>query len=119
MKPRNLASILATPLSLVAVDRAQAEGPPLLNKTLVAWVSPANLTQQGGSVLTIDDRQAGFDGIVFGEISPGKWMAGSEYWNRTQQSQGSFALETASTLVYHQPPEKLDLKCSTSSSPGL
>jgi hypothetical protein len=78
MKPRNLASILATPLSLVAVDRAQAEGPPLLNKTLVAWVSPTNLTQQGGSVLTIDDRQAGFDGIVFGEISPGKWMAGSE-----------------------------------------
>jgi len=35
------------------------------DKTLVAWVVPADLTHRGGSVLTIqsDDQ---FDGIVFG-----------------------------------------------------
>jgi hypothetical protein len=36
------------------------------DKTLVSWVCLANLTQQGGSALTIQ-RGDQFDGIVFGE----------------------------------------------------
>jgi hypothetical protein len=49
----------------------------LRDKTLVAWVVPANLTQRGGSVLTIEKPGGVFDGIVLGEIAPAKWMPGS------------------------------------------
>ncbi len=73
----------------------------LLDKTLVAWVSPANLTQRGGSVLTIDDQDSHFDGIVFGELAPAKWMAGSDFFKRSQRDQANCPAETAdpNTLV--------------------
>lgn len=84
-----------------AVQIATAEEPkrtecgrPLVDKTLVAWVSPANLTQHGGSVLTIDDNQSRFDGIVFAELSAGKWMAGSEFHRRTDRRQNAWPTET-------------------------
>jgi beta-fructofuranosidase len=67
----------------------------LRDKTLVAWVSPANLTQRGGSVLTIEKTGAVFDGIVLGEIAPGKWMAGSEAFHRTKRQQEEIPVETA------------------------
>ena len=53
------------------------------DKTLVSWVCLANTTQQGGSALTIQ-RGDQFDGIVFGERAAGKWMAGSDFFDRTQ-----------------------------------
>ena len=70
-------------------------------KTLVAWATPANLTQRGGSVLSIDDRDAHFDGIVFGEVAPARWMAGSDFYRRTLRSQEPLPQETADaqTLV--------------------
>jgi len=40
----------------------------LTEKTQVAWVSPENLTQKGGSARTIDDNAFHFDEIVFGEL---------------------------------------------------
>lgn len=64
------------------------------DKTLVAWVSPANLTQQGGSVLTIQSGDR-FDAIVLGERAPGKWMAGSNLYERTQPNQDKYPAETA------------------------
>jgi sucrose-6-phosphate hydrolase SacC (GH32 family) len=78
-----------------------AEPGSLKDKTLVAWVSPANLTQQGGSVLTLDDQQSHFDGMVFGEIARAKWMAGSDFYHRTQKDQANVPAETADpgTLV--------------------
>lgn len=81
-----------------------AETTLLQDKTLVAWVAPANLTQRGGGVLTIQSPNLSgedFDGIVFGEIAPGRWMAGSEFWHRTQQEQSAVPAETADaqTLV--------------------
>ena len=48
----------------------------IADKTLVAWVSLANLTQGGGSVLTLENPGGEFDAIVFGEREPAKWMAG-------------------------------------------
>lgn len=80
-----LSSLHAEPFSGIAGD-----------KTLVAWVSPANLTQRGGSVLTLEDGQSHFDGIVFGEISPGRWMAGSDFLRRTRREQDAVPAETAS-----------------------
>lgn len=83
----------------------------LQDKTLVAWVAPANLDQRGGSVLTIDakaDFDAPFDAIVFGELAPAKWMAGSEFYHRTEQQQSGWPTETADSntlvqiaMVYH------------------
>lgn len=75
------------------------------DKTLVAWVCPSNLTQRGGSVLTIeklaDQGTPDFDAIVFGEITPGKWMPGSGAFRRTMRDQSAWPVETADsrTLV--------------------
>jgi beta-fructofuranosidase len=89
------------------VTPTTAEQPPVtsvtevINKTLVAWVSPGNLTQQGGSVLTLDDQQSHFDGVVFGELARAKWMAGSDFYSRTKKEQTTDLAETADpkTLV--------------------
>ena len=71
------------------------------DKTLVVWASPANLTQRGGSALTIDDRKSHFDAIVFGEIAPSRWMAGSDFYRRTMREQDAVPAETvgADTVV--------------------
>ncbi len=89
--------VLATAIGSIA----QAELKPITDKTLVAWAAPANLTQRGGSVLTIDNQATAFDGIVFGEINPGRWMAGSDFHRRTLRDQSSSPAETAGadTLV--------------------
>jgi len=70
------------------------------DKTLVSWVRLANTTQQGGSALTIQ-RGDLFDAIVFGERAAGKWMAGSNFFARTQGDQQANAVEKADdkTLV--------------------
>ena len=69
---------------------------PKTDKTLVAWVAPANLAQQGGSSLTIQSQSGDqFDAIVFGEQARGKWMAGSDNFRRTQRDQNANAAETA------------------------
>ena len=65
-----------------------------VDKTLVSWVTLANTTQQGGSALTIQ-RSDRFDGIVLGEKAPGRWMAGSEFYSRTQGGQQANAAENA------------------------
>jgi sucrose-6-phosphate hydrolase SacC (GH32 family) len=79
---------------------AASGGPDVItDKTLVAWVSPANLTQKGGSVLTLDDRESHFDGIVFGEVAPGRWMAGSDTLRRTMKDQSACAPEEAGPSV--------------------
>jgi len=69
--------------------------PAIRDKTLVAWVYLADLTQRGGSVLTLIDDEERFDAIVFGEKVPGKWMAGSDYFRRTQADQSVCLPETA------------------------
>jgi len=70
------------------------------DKTLVSWVMLNNTSQRGGSVLTIQQGDQ-FDGIVFGEIQTGKWMAGSNSFARTEKAQDSNAAETAdsNTLI--------------------
>lgn len=74
---------------------AQDPPPPLIDKTFVVWVAPADLTQRGGSVLTLDDQRDRFDALVFGELAPTKWMAGSDHWRRTPRDQSAVPAETA------------------------
>ena len=58
-------------------------------KTLEAWVTLANLTQRGCGVIGLDTPQGRFfDSIVFGEKKPGHWMAGSDFFLRTEAPGG-------------------------------
>jgi hypothetical protein len=91
---------LLTALLLAPLVPLHAE--PIRDKTLVAWVAPANLTQRGGSALTLDDGLSHFDGIVFGELAPGKWMAGSDLWSRTKKDQAAFPVATADAKTFVQ-----------------
>jgi sucrose-6-phosphate hydrolase SacC (GH32 family) len=79
---------------LLALFGQAAEIQPLQDKTLVVWAAPANLTQRGGSVLTINDSKGPFDGIVFAERAPAIWMAGSENLTRTEKRQSDWPAET-------------------------
>jgi beta-fructofuranosidase len=80
----------------LALHLPAAEPPALRDKTLVAWVAPATLQQRGGGVITVQTPGgSSFDSLVFGEISPGKWMAGSDGFNRTQRDQVAVPSETA------------------------
>lgn len=87
-----------------------ASPPPLTNKTLVAWVTLAGLEQRGGSVLTLEKPGGVFDAVVFGEIAPGTWMAGSDQLRRTLRDQEKLPKETAApaelvrlAIVYEGP----------------
>jgi sucrose-6-phosphate hydrolase SacC (GH32 family) len=72
---------------------------PLKDKTLVAWVSPADLNQKGGSVLTIEKPGAAFDAIVFGELTAATWMPGSDGFRRTKRQQADFPRETVANAA--------------------
>jgi hypothetical protein len=62
---------------------------PLREKTLEAKVRLANLEQQGGGVMSVETLDGNvFDAIVFGEQQPGRWLAGSNGFVRTQSFQG-------------------------------
>jgi len=89
-------------LAALAALRALAGQPAAVgDKTLVAWVTAADLAQRGGSVLTIERRGGVFDAIVLGELAPGKWMPGSNFYARTEKQQDAFPAEAADaqTLV--------------------
>lgn len=62
------------------------KGPNIKEKTLVAWATIVDTTNQGGSVLTIGRSRSNydFDAIVFGERQSKTWEAGSGWYNRTQ-----------------------------------
>ena len=57
----------------------------LRTKTLEAWVKLDGPAQRGGGVITVETPDgAEFDAVVFGEREPGRWMAGSNFFARTQ-----------------------------------
>ena len=89
---------LIVSFAMLALCEAEAAG---TDKTLVSWVCLANTTQQGGSALTIQ-RDDEFDGIVFGEREAGRWMAGSDFFKRTQNQQGASAAENADAKMLVQ-----------------
>ncbi|MCX6877643.1 MAG: hypothetical protein NTW21_28110 [Verrucomicrobia bacterium] len=78
---------------LHAAPGVQSQPPATLaDKTLVAWTSPANLEQQGGGVLSLMNGER-FDALVLGEKQRGTWMAGSDFFKRTQADQTTCPLE--------------------------
>lgn len=70
-------------------------------KTLEAWVSLANLDQRGTGVITVEsDDGAQFDSIVFSEMDPRVWLAGSDFFQRTQVPGGP-AEQAGPTQLIH------------------
>jgi hypothetical protein len=62
---------------------------PLAAKTLEVWVTPATLDQSGGGVLSTQTTDGVlFDAIVYAELEPRKWMAGSNNFSRTKSFEG-------------------------------
>ena len=55
-------------------------------KTLVSWVTLDEGEYSAGTALTLQ-RGPEFDGIVFGEVREKTWMAGSNFFERTQRDQ--------------------------------
>lgn len=89
-----LAAVVASVLLVPAV--ATSKKTSLTDKTLVVWVSPANLTQRGGSALTVNDTTIDrFDGVVFAELENSVWMPGSNNYSRTHKEQSDWPKETA------------------------
>jgi hypothetical protein len=76
-------------------------GAALRQKTLVVWLRLDSLDEArpAGSAMTVDS-QAGdpFDGIVFGEREDRTWMAGSEWFTRSQDL-GAVATETRAGVL--------------------
>ena len=73
--------------------RSARIGTNISTRTLVVWVSLANLNQQAGSALTLENPTGGdiFDGIVFAERIPGQWMNGSSFFERSVANNGGAA----------------------------
>ena len=81
-------------------------GPALSEKTMIAWVridklaSSTNAPFSGGSALTIDIQNTDhFDGIVYAERQIGRWMAGSNYYQRTLDPVPGYQETTTNELV--------------------
>ncbi len=73
----------------------------LREKTLEAWASPANLTQRGGGVLSVESKGGRFfDAIVYGERVAGRWMAGSDFFHRTRDLEGPVEPAKPGELVH-------------------
>jgi hypothetical protein len=84
---------------------AFAATPPLAKdltaKTLEVWVRLDGLAQRGGAAMSVQTPDGRFfDAVVFGEREPGRWMAGSDNFTRTQ-SFGGTAEKEAEKKVTH------------------
>lgn len=73
----------------------------LREKTLAAWVQLDNLDQRGGGVISVQSTNGEvFDAIVFGEQMPGHWLAGSNFFARTQNLKGDAESEAAQRPIH-------------------
>ncbi len=76
-------------------------GRDLAAKTLEAWVQLSNTKQRGGGVMSVQSPDgATFDAIVFGEQVPLQWLAGSNYFKRTESFSGSEDAEADKRVVH-------------------
>jgi hypothetical protein len=58
-----------------------------VEKTIAAWVTLRSMSVAAGSIISIASVNQ-YDAIVFAEREPGKWMAGSNGFQRTQDAGG-------------------------------
>lgn len=73
----------------------------LTAKTLEAWVQLDDLKQQGGGVITVQHKDGGlFDSLVFAEKESAHWVAGSNFFERSELFEGSAESEAATRPVH-------------------
>lgn len=76
-------------------------------KTFEAWVRLADLNQRGGGVMTLQTLDGSlFDSLAYGEREAGHWLAGSNFFQRTKDLQGTAEKDADRqfihlALVYH------------------
>ena len=95
MKRSKLMVSICALMAAVLVQAADVQ------KTLVSWVRLNDRNVRSGSVLTIQRGNA-FDGIIFAEISPDRWMAGSDNFRRTDKNQKACATEKSDSQTLIQ-----------------
>lgn len=61
-------------------------GPALASKTQVVWLRLVQPQVRGGAAMSVDslDGSGVFDAIVWAELRPRRWEAGSNYYSRSQ-----------------------------------
>lgn len=70
-------------------------------KTFEAWVMLDDLKQQGGGVITVQGKDGGlFDSMVFGEKQAGHWVAGSNYFERSELFEGQEETEATTRPIH-------------------
>jgi hypothetical protein len=77
----------ATGWAVTNGDAGEHQGPDIADKTLVSWIVLDSLEDgaKAGSAITIDRVSSDhFDGIIFAERQPNRWMSGSSGFQRTQ-----------------------------------
>ena len=95
---RNGRLVLKTPDAHVVTSPLPVE---LREKTLEAWVTLADLDQRGGGALTVQTPDSDvFDSIVFGEREPGHWIAGSDFFRRTDDAAGTRETARPDELIH-------------------
>lgn len=76
-------------------------GPDITEKTLVSWAYLEDLTVTAGSIITLDKiSEDEFNGIIFAERQPGRWMNGSSFFRRTQDAEPGFEETKTDQLVH-------------------
>ncbi|MDB6004968.1 MAG: hypothetical protein JWR15_1955, partial [Prosthecobacter sp.] len=76
-------------------------------KTLEAWVMLDNLAQRGGGVVTVQGKDGVlFDSIVYAEKTAQHWVAGSNFFDRSELFEGGAETEAGTrpvhvAVVYH------------------
>jgi len=73
----------------------------LREKSLEVWVALAGLDQKGGGALTVQTPDSeNFDSIVFGERETARWIAGSDFFRRTEDFGGPAETAKPGELVH-------------------
>ena len=73
----------------------------LTAKTLEAWVMLDHLDQRGGGVMTVQGKNGVlFDSIVFAEKTPAHWVAGSNFFERSELFEGEPETEAQKRPVH-------------------
>lgn len=91
--------------ALIVDGKSMAKSGPLPKKlkakTLEAWVMLDNLTQRGGGVMTVQEKDGGvFDSLVFAEKTAGHWVAGSNFFARSELFEGTAETEATTRPVH-------------------